>query len=82
MLYDIKGRFCLTKIKEKEAGFKLCKIRRREMGPNRIPYIITHDARTIRFPAPEYNVDDTIKINLATGQVEGHAKLEIGNHFF
>jgi len=82
MLYDIKGRFCLTKIKEKESGFKLCKVRRREMGPNRIPYIITHDARTIRFPGPEYNVDDTIKINLKTGAIEGHAKLEIGNNVF
>lgn len=80
MLYDLKGRFTLTKIKEKESGFKLCKVKRREMGPNRIPYIVTHDARCIRFPAPEYSVDDTVRINLTNGAIEGHVKLEIGNN--
>merc|ERR1711904_712339 len=42
MMYDLKGRFTLVKVKEAETTFKLCKVKRREMGPNRIPYIVTH----------------------------------------
>lgn len=80
MLYDIKGRFTLVKLKQKESEFKLCKVKRREMGPNRIPYIVTHDARTIRFPAPGISVNDTIKLNLQDNTVEDHVKLEIGNN--
>merc|ERR1711904_359096 len=70
MLYDVKGRFTLTKIKDKkEQGFKLCKVKRRQMGPNKVPYIVTHDARCIRFPNPDIHVFDTIKVDLATGNV-------------
>ena len=53
MLYDCKGRFLLKSVKETEANFKLCRIKRREMGPNRIPYIVTHDGRTMRYPHPD-----------------------------
>jgi len=80
MLYDVKGRFTLVKIKDKEANFKLCKIKRRTMGQNKIPYIVTHDARMIRFPAPDISTFDTVKFNLNTGAVEQVIKLEIGKN--
>jgi len=80
MLYDVKGRFTLVKIKEKESNLKLCKVKRRTMGPNKIPYIVTHDARMIRFPAPEISCFDTVKINLTTNQVEDVLKLEVGKN--
>merc|ERR1712146_836860 len=70
MLYDVKGRFTLTKIKDKkEQGIKLCKVKRRQMGPNKIPYVVTHDARTIRFPDPSIHVFDTVKVDLKTGAI-------------
>jgi len=53
VLYDAKGRFVLRSIKEEEAKFKLCKVVNKQLGPNKIPYIVTHDGRTIRFPHPE-----------------------------
>jgi small subunit ribosomal protein S4e len=53
MLYDVKGRFSLVPIKDAEAKFKLLKVKTRAVGPNKIPYIVTHDGRTIRFPHPE-----------------------------
>merc|ERR1712151_522867 len=80
MLYDVKGRFTLTKIPEKEANIKLCKVKRRTMGPNKIPYIVTHDARMIRFPNPDINAFDTVKINTATGKVEAILKLDTGKN--
>jgi len=80
MMYDLKGRFTLVRIKDKESQFKLAKVKQRNLGPNKIPYIVTHDSRTIRFPPPDANVEDTVKINCATGQVEGVVKLEVGNN--
>ena len=64
VLYDCKGRFLLKSIDDKESKFKLCRIKRKEMGPNRIPYIVTHDGRTIRYPDPSLTANDTIKLSL------------------
>jgi len=62
ILYDVKGRFQAHKIDEKEAAFKLCRIKRKAMGANKIPYVVTHDGRTIRFPHPDIHKNDTIKV--------------------
>jgi len=51
--YDVKGRITLRPIKGDETTYKLLKIKSRSVGPNKIPYIVTHDARTIRYPHPE-----------------------------
>jgi len=48
------------------------------MGPNKVPYIVTHDARTIRYPAPDINVLDTIKLNVKTGEIEKVIRFESG----
>merc|ERR1719434_571503 len=50
------------------------------MGPNKIPYIVTHDARMIRFPNPEIRAFDTVKVNTATGAVEAVLKLDTGKN--
>jgi small subunit ribosomal protein S4e len=77
ILYDVKGRFVLKNLKEEESKFKLCKIKRKELGPNKIPYIVTHDGRTIRYANPEIQVNDTIKLNLEDYKIVDHAKLEL-----
>merc|ERR1711991_54289 len=69
LLYDVKGRFVVHKIKAEEAKVKLLKVRRQELGPRGIPYISTHDGRTIRYPDPDIKVNDTIKYNIETGKV-------------
>jgi len=79
LLYDIKGRFFVNRIKEDEAKYKLCKVRRQEVGTKGVPYITTHDARTIRYPDPLIKRNDTAKVNLETGKIEEFAKFEIGN---
>merc|ERR1711981_1334824 len=58
---DVKGRITLRPIKEEEAKYKLLKIKSKKIGPNKVPYIVTHDARTIRYPHPDINHNDTIK---------------------
>jgi small subunit ribosomal protein S4e len=54
VLYDTKGRFILKELKkDDEKNIKLLRVTQKALGPNKIPYIVTHDARTIRFPNPE-----------------------------
>merc|ERR1711992_178339 len=79
ILYDIKGRFQPVKIDAKEAGLKLCKVKRKVLGKNKIPYIVTHDGRTIRYPHPDVTEKDTIKYNLDTNEIMDYVKFESGN---
>jgi len=78
VIYDVKGRFKLVKIGKSEAGFKLCKVTKSAVGRGGIPYIVTHDSRTVRFPDPSINVGDTVKFNIATGQVTEFVPMEQG----
>lgn len=78
LLYDFKGRFGLAKISPTEAEFKLCRVKRRAMGPKGIPYIVTHDGRTIRYPHPLIKQNDTVKINLRNNDIITYFKFEAG----
>lgn len=92
ILYDIRGRFRLVPVDKKEASFKLCRVKfvsqgaKSYMGWNpyvkgqakSIPYIVTHDGRTIRFADPLIKTHDTVKVDLATGKVVGFLKFEVG----
>jgi small subunit ribosomal protein S4e len=79
VLYDVKGRFVLRNIGQEEAKHKLCKITKKSVGPNKIPYIVTHDGRTIRFPNPAIQVLDSVKIDIALGTIVDHVAFETGN---
>ena len=79
LIYDVKGRFQVHRITEKEAEFKLCKIKKVATGPSAIPYCVTHDGRTLRYPDPLYKQNDTIKLNIKTGKIMEHVKFEVGN---
>lgn len=79
LLYDIKGRFILHRISPEEAGFKLCRVKKVQVGPRSVPFLVTHDGRTIRYPHPHIKVGDTIKLDLKTGKILAHVKFAIGN---
>ncbi|OMH79150.1 40S ribosomal protein S4 [Zancudomyces culisetae] len=79
LIYDIKGRFTIHRISDEEAKYKLCKVKRCQLGAKGIPYIVTHDARTIRYPDPNIKVNDTVKVDIETGKVIDHVKMEVGN---
>jgi len=79
LLFDTKGRFYTQKITPAEAQFKLCKVRRYGVGAKGIPYIGTHDGRTVRYPDPLIRVNDTVKLNLVTGKIEDFVKFDVGN---
>jgi len=80
LLYDCKGKFTLNKISNTEAEYKLCKVKARSMGPKGIPYIVTHDGRTIRFPDPSIKEGDTVRVNLTNGEITEYYKFKEGAH--
>jgi len=79
ILYDEKGRFVVHRITPEEAKFKLCRVTKLSMARGGVPYLVTNDSRTIRYPDPKINVNDTIKLDLATGKIKDFVHFEIGN---
>merc|ERR1711933_190447 len=79
LLYDTKSRFVLHKIVKEEASYKLCRVKKVQKGPKGVPYAITHDGRTLRYPDPDVKVNDTVRIDIATGKILDHIKFEPGN---
>ena len=46
------------------------------MGPKGVPYVVTHDGRTLRFPHPLVKTNDTIKLNLRTNEIVSYFKFD------
>jgi len=92
LLYDTKGRFVLHRITKEEASYKLLRVQKvstaskASIGRNPfhfgqaavIPYLVTHDGRTVRFADPLVKANDTIKFDIATGKQIGHLKFDVG----
>ena len=78
LVYDTKGRFTIHRIPAEEAQFKLCKVKMVRLGAKGIPFIVTHDGRTIRYPDPLIKVNDTVKVNIETGKVSEFVKFDTG----
>ncbi|GAB4814828.1 hypothetical protein N2152v2_001874 [Parachlorella kessleri] len=79
LVYDCKGRFVVHRISKEEAAYKLCKVRRVQFGKGGVPYIATHDGRTIRYPDPDIKVNDTVMLDLETGKIKDFVKFDVGN---
>jgi small subunit ribosomal protein S4e len=78
ILLDTKGRFNPHKIDAKEASFKLCRVVKKYIGKQKIPYVTTHDGRTFRFPHPDIQKNDSLKINLADKSIQSVYKFVNG----
>jgi len=79
LLYTTKSKFSVHRISKEEAAYKLCKVKRVLRGPKGIPYCVTHDGRTIKYPDPEIKVNDTIRLDTASGKILDFVKFEAGN---
>merc|ERR1712194_826942 len=44
-----------------------------------VPYVVTHDGRTIRYADPLAKIGDTVKLDLTTGKTVDTLKFEAGN---
>jgi len=79
LLYDTKGRFVLHKIAKEEAAYKLCSVKKVFRGPKAVPYCITHDGRTLRYPDPDVKTHDTVLVDFKTNKMTDYIKFEPGN---
>jgi small subunit ribosomal protein S4e len=79
LVYDTKGRFVVHRISPEEASYKLAKVTRQQVGKGGVPYIATHDGRTIRYPDPEIRHNDTVMLDIETGKVKDFIKFGAGN---
>ena len=79
LVYDVKGRFTIHRITADEAKYKLGKVKRVQLGKSGVPYLVTHDARTIRYPDPAIKVNDTIRFDLESNKITGYIKFDVGN---
>ncbi|KAL4783055.1 ribosomal family S4e-domain-containing protein [Aspergillus varians] len=78
LIYDTKGRFTVHRIQTEEAEYKLCKVKKVQLGKGGIPFLVTHDARTIRYPDPAIKVNDTVKVDIATGKISDFVRFDTG----
>ena len=53
-------RFVLHRIDYEETIFKLCRVNKVFISPNKISVLVTHDGRTIRYLDPLVKVNDTV----------------------
>lgn len=93
LLYDVKGRFVLHRIDSKESTFKLLKVVKKTTGKKAsigqnpymkgqqaaIPFLVSHDGRTIKYPMPNIKLKDTIKYEIKTGKILEHYSFKVGN---
>jgi len=94
VLYDVKGRYVLHELKDqKEATFKLCRVmnvskaKKGTIGHNPfmsgqagvIPFLVTHDGRTIRYPDPLIKKNDSVVYDFKSGKITGILKFDVGN---
>lgn len=78
LLYDTKGRFVLHRVDKEESQFKLCRIQKVYVSARKVPVAVTHDGRTLRYPDPAVKVNDTVKVDIATGKMSDIYKFEMG----
>lgn len=79
LLYDTKGRFVLHPIPAAETSFKLCRIQAKATQAKAVPYIVTHDGRTLRYPDPDISEHAVVKLDIKTGKILDWVKFEVGN---
>merc|ERR1712167_177412 len=79
LIYDTKGRFIVHRITAEEASYKLCRVKKVFVEKNNVPFLVTHDGRSIRYPNPDCKVGDTIELDLASNKISNWVKFDPGN---
>ena len=76
MMYDNKGRFTLVNIGEAESKVKLCRVQNVYTATGRVPVVVTHDGRRIRYASAGLKRGDSVLVNHQTGKISNAIKLK------
>jgi len=79
LIYDVKGRFAVHRITPEEGRYKLCRVVKLGVAQKGVPFLVTHDARTIRYPNPDIKVNDSVILDIESGAITDHVKFDTGN---
>jgi len=79
LIYDVKGRFAVHRITTEEGRYKLCRVVKVGVAQKGVPFLVTHDARTIRYPNPDIKVNDSVILDIESGAITDHVKFDTGN---
>merc|ERR1712035_125704 len=79
LIYDTKGRFIVNRITAEETSYKICRVKKVFVEKNNVPFLVTHDGRSIRYPNPDCKVGDTIELDLASNKISNWVKFDTGN---
>lgn len=58
--------------------YKLCKVKKVGTHQKRVPFVVTHDGRTIRYPDPLIKVNDTVRVDIDSGKIKDYIKFDSG----
>merc|ERR1712178_279892 len=67
-----------SKTLSNENSYKLARVQSVAVGAKGVPYIVTHDGRTIRYPDPLAKLNDVVKVDIETGKAKDVIKFETG----
>ena len=60
--------------------YKLCKIKKVGTHQKGVPFVVTHDGRTIRYPDPLVKVNDTVQVDIESGKIKDYIKFDSGEY--
>ena len=66
---------------QEEAAYKLCKVKRNQFGKGAVPFLVTHDGRTIRYPDPDIKVGLVAKFAAAKWRLSSAALDKVSQVF-
>merc|ERR1712038_1332354 len=75
----MQGRMIVHRITAEEASYKLCRVKKVFVEKNNVPFLVTHDGRSIRYPNPDCKVGDSIELDLASNKISNWVKFDTGN---
>ena len=76
IMYDHKGRFTLVNVGEAESKIKLCRVQNVFTAHGRIPTVVTHDGRRIRYPTVDLKRGDTVVVDHKSNKITSSIKLK------
>jgi small subunit ribosomal protein S4e len=76
VMYDHKGRFTLVNVGEAESKIKLARVQNIYTASGRVPVVVTHDGRRIRYPALNLKRGDSVVVDHRTGKITSAIKLK------
>merc|ERR1712210_127364 len=72
-------KILMQRLVNEEGKSKLCRINKIGVAAKGVPFVVTHDARTIRYPNPDIKVNASVIVDIESGAVTEHVRFDTGS---